>query len=435
MSRELKIGIFLACTLAIMAVFIFIVGDLGRLFQKPGYPLTATFDTAAGVDVGVLVRVAGIKVGRVKRIELVGTKARFTLVVMPSFHVPRGSRATQAILGLLGEKYIEILPGPGPGYYEPGSEIEGVTPISFDQIGNLFLSIGGEIKDLSATLKEMVNDESRKNVKDILQNMSAFTSDLDGFLAKNKDGLSRSIQGSSQAVQDFDRKVQEISGAMTEAIASVKGLAEDNRESVRTSLDRIKDILSRMDEVVRLMKETLDKIDKGEGTLGKLVREPGLYDRVEETVDKARSVLGPVSALRADLAFRTDYYGESDKLKSALSLAVWPNSTSLVLAGIASDPWRDRFTYSLQGGLRWNNFVPRAGIIESEFGAGLDYLAFRDRVVLSLEGFDFNRERNPRFRLFGRWTPFEHISILLGLDDVADERAREVFFGFGIHSR
>jgi len=161
MSRELKIGIFLACTLAIMAVFIFIVGDLGRLFQKPGYPLTVMFDTAAGVDVGVLVRVAGIKVGRVKRIELDGTKARFTLVITPSFRVPRGSRATQAALGLLGEKYIEILPGSGPGYCDPGDELEGLTPVGFDQIGKLFVSIGDEIKDVSATLKDMVGSESR----------------------------------------------------------------------------------------------------------------------------------------------------------------------------------------------------------------------------------------------------------------------------------
>jgi phospholipid/cholesterol/gamma-HCH transport system substrate-binding protein len=435
MSRELKIGIFLAVVLAIMAIFIFTVGDLGRLFQKPGYPLIVYFDTAAGVDEGVLVRVAGIKVGRVKKIALVGIRARFTLVITPSFQVPRGSRATQAILGLLGEKYIEILPGSGPGYCDPGDELEGLSPIGFDQIGKLFISIGGEIKDVSATLKEMVNDKSRKNVKDILQNMSEFTSELDEFLAKNKDGLGRSIQGSSQAIQDFDRKVQEISASLTEAVTAIKGIAEDNRESVRTSLTRIQELLSRMDEVVRLMKETMDKVDKGQGTLGKLVNEPGLYSRAEEAVDKARAVLDPISALRTDFSFRTDYYGESDKLKSALSLALWLNPKALVLAGVANDPWRDRFTYSLQSGLRWMNFVPRAGIIESEFGAGLDYLAFRDRVVLSLEGFDFNRDRNPRFRLFGRWMPFDHISILLGMDDVIERRAREVFFGIGIHSR
>ena len=435
MSRELKIGIFLAVVLAIMGVFIFTVGDLGRVFRKAGYQLTVTFDSAAGVDPGVLVRVAGIKVGRVKSIELVGTRAVFTLDIVPSFRVPRGSRATQSTLGLLGEKYIEIQPGEGPGYYEPGSELEGVSPVGFDRIGSLFVSIGAELKDLSATLKEMVGPESRANVKDLLGNMSAFSAELRDFMAVNKDGLSRSIQGTSQAVQDFDRTIASLSTKMTETLGAVQGLADENRESVRASLARIQEILSRMEEVVRLMKETLDKVDKGQGTLGKLVNEPGLYDRAEEAVDKVRTALDPVAGLRAEFGFGTDYYGKSDKLKSALSLALRPNPGTLVLAGIVHDPWRDRFTYSLQGGLRWMSLQPRAGIIESRFGVGLDYLAFRDRVVLSLEGIDFNRERNPRLRLFGRWRPFEHFSLLLGMDDVIESRAREVFFGFGIHSR
>jgi phospholipid/cholesterol/gamma-HCH transport system substrate-binding protein len=435
MRRELKIGIFLAFTLAVMAVFIFIVGDLGRLFQKSGYPLTVTFDTAAGVDVGVLVRVAGIKVGRVKQIELVGTRARFTLNITHSFHVPRGSRATQATLGLLGEKYIEILPGSGPGYFDPGDELEVVEPIGFEQIGSLFVSIGSEIKDLSATLKEMVNAESRKNVKDILQNLSTASADLDGLLAQNKDGLTRTIQGSGQVLQNVDQKVQEISASLTEAVRSLRGLAEDNREGVRASLDRINEILSKMDEAVRLMKGTLERIDRGEGTLGKLVREPELYDRAAEAVDKAGAALGPVSAFRAGLSFRTDYYGDSDKFKSALTLALWPNPKALLLAGISNDPWQDRFRYSLQGGLRWLNVVPRAGIIESSFGAGVDYLAFQDRLALSLEGFDFNRAGHPRLRLFGSWSPIAHLSLRAGLDDVMDKKAREVFIGFGIQSR
>jgi ABC-type transporter Mla subunit MlaD len=427
-SRELKIGVFLAVVLAIMAFFIFTVGDLGRVFRKPGYPLLATFDTAAGVDPGVLVRVAGIKVGRVKSIELVGTKARFTLEITPSFRVPLGSRATQSVLGLLGEKYIEIKPGDGPGYCEPGGELETTEPIGFDQVGSLFLSIGNEIKELSATLKDVAGPESRAGVKAILANMSAFSAELRDFMAANKDGLGRSIR-------DADRAIADLSARMTETLAAVRGLADDNRESVRTSLTRVQDVLSRMEEAVTLMKSTLDKVDKGQGTLGKLVNDPGLYGKAEETVDRVRTVLGPVAGMTAELGVEASYYGESDKLKGALSLALRPSPTALVLAGIVHDPWRDRFAYSLQGGLRWMGLRPRAGLIESEFGVGLDWLAFRDRVVLSLEGFDFNREGSPRLRLFGRWRPFDHLSVLLGMDDVVEDGGREVFFGVGVQSR
>ena len=254
-------------------------------------------------------------------------------------------------------------------------------------------------------------------------------------MAANKDGLGRSIQGTDRAVRELDRTIAALSAKMTEALDAVRGLADENREGVRTSLARIQDILSRMEEAVGLLKAALDKVDKGQGTLGKLVNEPGLYDRAEEAVDKVRTVLDPVAGMTAELGVEAAYYGESGKYKGALSLALRPTPKTLALAGIVHDPWRDRFTYALQGGLRWSNLQPRAGIIESEFGVGLDYLAFRDRVVLSVEGLDFNRESSPRLRLFGRWRPFDHLSVLLGLDDVVEDAGREVFFGVGIHSR
>lgn len=435
MSRELKIGIFLAAVLFIAGFFIFTIGDLGRVFRKPGYPLTVTFDSAAGVDPGVLVRVAGIKVGRVKSIALVGTRAKFTLEIVPSFRVPLGSRASQSTLGILGEKYIEIKPGAGPGYCEPGSELEGVSPIGFDQIGALFLSIGDEIKDLSATLKEMVGPDARSDVRATLGNLSAFSAELRDFMAANRDGLGRSIQGADRTLQELDRTIAALSAKVTDTLDGVQGLAGDNRESVRASLTRLQDILTRMEEAVGLLKKTLEKVDQGQGTLGKLVNEPELYSRAEETIDRVRTALDPVAGLTAELGVDAAYYEEGEKVKGALSLALRPTPATLALAGIVHDPWRDRFTYSLQGGLRWLNLQPRAGIIESEFGVGLDYLAFRDRLALSLEGFDFNRPDSPRLRLFGRWRPLDHLSLLAGLDDVIEDQGREFFVGVGIHSR
>ncbi|MGD2246136.1 MAG: MlaD family protein, partial [Candidatus Aminicenantes bacterium] len=129
MKREIKIGIFLTAALLLIAIFIFIVGDLGVLFRKPGYPLIVSYDSATGLEKRAVVRMAGVKVGYVRDIRLKRRKAEVELIISSGVFVPEGSRATLASIGLLGEKHIEILPGEGEESLEAGDTIEGVPPV------------------------------------------------------------------------------------------------------------------------------------------------------------------------------------------------------------------------------------------------------------------------------------------------------------------
>ena len=69
MKREVKIGIFLTGALLIMAVFIFIAGDLSTWFQKPGYELSVLFPSSTGLEKHAAVRLAGVKIGYVTDIR------------------------------------------------------------------------------------------------------------------------------------------------------------------------------------------------------------------------------------------------------------------------------------------------------------------------------------------------------------------------------
>jgi len=56
-------------------------------------------------------------------------------------------------------------------------------------------------------------------------------------------------------------------------------------------------------------------------------------------------------------------------------------------------------------------------LIESQFGAGLDWYILNSRFALSAEAFDFNRDPRPQFRLYGRIYPVKNLYLLVGLDD------------------
>src|SRR5262245_14972560 len=112
MSRAFRLGVFIVCTLAILAAGIFLIGDRQLLFSST-YVLKATFKNVSGLGNGADVRVGGIHQGTVTRIELPHQPDGDMTVVM------KLKRATAKVIradsiasiqaeGLLGAKYVEI---------------------------------------------------------------------------------------------------------------------------------------------------------------------------------------------------------------------------------------------------------------------------------------------------------------------------------------
>lgn len=429
-AQEIKIGLFLAIGLAILALFIFVVGDFSTLFKKKGYTLYTYFDTVAGLERKTVIRMAGVKVGVVEAIKLKGNRAEVAMDINPEVEIGRDSKATLASLGLLGEKYIEIMPGDVGAVAQHGDTIGSLPPVSFDQLGMILSSVGDDIKDTSKALRDLLGEgEARINLKEILQNLSSASAELNEFFGENKPFLTRSLEKSSQAIENFDRNVTSISQNLDELILLLKNTVEENRGSLKDNLEGLEDVISKMEEALKSLNESLEKIKKGEGTLGKLIENPELYEKADKTIQDAQEIIAPVSSLRMDAGLKAEYFAKSELFRGTLSLGLWPSPDKFLLAQVVQDPWQDKFTYSAQGGIRLGVFAPRAGILESKFGVGLDLYAFRDRVVFTLEGFDFNRNSRPHFRAWTSVVAAKSIHILFGLDDFTLSENREFYLG------
>jgi phospholipid/cholesterol/gamma-HCH transport system substrate-binding protein len=435
MRREFKIGIFLAGTFVILAVFIFVAGDLSTWFQKPGYELSVFFSSATGLEKHAAARLAGVKIGYVKDIRLDQRKARVVLSIWPKYQVPRGSRATLASLGLVGERYIEIRPSEETEFLKPGETIEAGTTIGFDQIGELAASIGDELKAVSQSIREMTDEEARENLSGILKNLNTFTEELGQFVAANKGELETGLRSISQSAREFDRKIGAVSASLDETIRAVKAIATENQGSIQSNLQKIEDVLTELQESVRLLRNSLEKIDRGEGTVGKLVQDPKLYEEARETVGAVKRTVEPLSRMRATGHFRADYLNETRKYRGAISAGFYLTPRSYLLGQVVDDPRQEGFVYSAQAGTRFGAVAPRAGIIESEFGAGIDFLALGDRLMFSLEGFDFERDGGPRLRLTAQFALVRYLHLVLGIDDFGSDSRREVYFGLGLGTR
>jgi len=299
-------------------------------------------------------------------------------------------------------------------------------------MGTLLASIGSQIQQTAESLNQIVGGDSGSHFKETLQNLSSLSADLKELVGNSKDDLDRSLQTTSRAIETFDQKVGEVSKNLEELISLVRETVGENRENIKINLEGIKELIEKIEESLTLLNESLEKINKGEGSLGKMINEPQLFEEARDTMDEAQRILHPLSKLRLGLGLRTDYLGESELLRSILTFQLWPMEDKYLLGQIIHDPGLDKFTYSAQGGVRWGPFSPRAGIMESKFGAAVDYYVFQDRFMISFESYDFNRRPRPRMRLWTRYEVSRYLYLLLGIEDFTLAPQREVFFGFGL---
>jgi phospholipid/cholesterol/gamma-HCH transport system substrate-binding protein len=411
-------------------VFIFVVGDISTLFEREGYLLYTYFDSVAGLERKTVVRMAGVKVGEVENITLKESRAEVAMSINPKIQISVDSKASLASLGLLGEKYIEISPGLENTMVQPGGTIGSLPPVSFDQLGIILSSVGDDIKSTSKAMRDLLGEgEARVNIKEILQNLSSVSAELRALISESKPNITQSLEKSADAIETFEQSVREIAKNLDELILLLKDTVEENRGNLKGNLEEIDDLIRRAEDTVNRFDDELEKIKKQQGTLGKLVNDPSLYQDAEKIVDRVQDIIDPVSSFRWDLGLRAEYFAQSEFFKGTLSLGFWPAPDKFLLAQVVSDPWQDKFTLSAQGGIRWGGFAPRVGILESKIGVGLDLYTFQDRVIFSLEGFDFNREPGPYFRAWTSLVASKSIHFLLGVSDFTLSKNREVYFG------
>lgn len=116
-----------AAVLAAAIGFLVYAGQSTGLTGDSGsYPLVASFRSAQGVSVGTDVRMAGVKVGTVTRLELNPQTffADARIAVRNGIELPDDSAILISSEGLLGGNFVELVPGGSLLNLEPGAEIE-----------------------------------------------------------------------------------------------------------------------------------------------------------------------------------------------------------------------------------------------------------------------------------------------------------------------
>lgn len=190
-SFELKVGTFILIGIVILFIIVFSIGDIN--ISRTGYRIKVYFTFASGIGPAAPVRLAGVGVGKVDGIHLVYdenekiTKAEVNVWIQDGTKIEEDALPTINTLGLLGEKYIEIVPGtPGKPILKAGDSIKGKDPVSMEKVtenlANLSSSVNvivDKIKSGEGTIgKLLMEDAVYDDLKSITGNFKEFSEDI-----------------------------------------------------------------------------------------------------------------------------------------------------------------------------------------------------------------------------------------------------------------
>jgi phospholipid/cholesterol/gamma-HCH transport system substrate-binding protein len=202
---ELKVGLFVAAGLAILIVFVLLIGDFKN--RVSAYNVSFQFNFINGVRNGAPVRFAGVDVGQVTKINIVPSPADHTTKIMivgivrNDIKIPVDSQVWVNTLGILGEKYIDIMPGKNYGDFVPaGATMIGNDPVAMHEFGELAKSI---IQKLDASITE---------IKGVVGSVDNLTKNLDDGVTriKNKEGTVGKLLYDDRLYNDLDALVNDI---------------------------------------------------------------------------------------------------------------------------------------------------------------------------------------------------------------------------------
>jgi phospholipid/cholesterol/gamma-HCH transport system substrate-binding protein len=280
-SNELLVGLLLLVGGAI-AVFGSIWLVRGRLSQ--GYPLYARFPWGAGLKPGQPVLLAGVTAGSVADVEYdpKGT-VRVTLRMTKGFQVPKGSTAQSIPVGFFGDRAIAIEPVIGAREFiaEGDSVVVSKSGATTDEVIATGDSIARDIRAITLPLRQQLADSGGvQDIREILRSTSALTKQLNGVIIAQNVQLTAAMTSVNRSLRALERTAASLDSVRVDSLTRNAGRATANVAAITDSLQH----------TMQSLNATMSRLERGEGTAGKLLTDTLLYNDVRRLVSRLDSV-------------------------------------------------------------------------------------------------------------------------------------------------
>lgn len=270
-SLESRLGIFVALAVVAGVVIIEMLGGPEHFMR--GYKLYALFNNVQELKVGDRVKMAGVEVGRIEKIDLQDEKARVTMKMKTGAQVHTDSTATVKFAGLMGQNFVSI------DFGNPKS------PLATD--GTVLPS--KEQPDLSVVMEKI--DNVATGVENLTKtfsglNMDQYLGPFVDFMKANQVPLTQTISN----INSVSYQVSHGEGTVGKLIYS-----DELYNSALTTVTNLQSTLADAQTTLNHARSIVDQVNAGQGTAGMLVKDPALYNETTASMRNLRQVLEKIN--------------------------------------------------------------------------------------------------------------------------------------------
>jgi phospholipid/cholesterol/gamma-HCH transport system substrate-binding protein len=462
-TQAAKVGIFLLVSLAaIYLVFRAIDKGTGA---GSGYTVHAYLKDATGLANHSRVTIAGIAVGQIDSIQLEGGKARLNVKVNKDVDLYDNATIGKKSALVLGESAV-ILTNGTPDYrkLKNGDEITHV--IEFTEAADVLDEVKQIADRVKAVAEQLANSigsqQGGQNMAAILKNLADATGAMNDTIRENRAYVNETLRNVAGITQNG---APEIAGIL----ANIREITEQLREltaatqagkqpgELRETVDNLRAASKSLDSALSHADVVAGRLDRGEGTLGRLSKDETLINEVQGVAEGVNDYVGGLTRLQTIIGLRTDYNFLANSIKTYVSLRLQPREDKYYEIEIINDPrgltsfqqtntqttnpmfppayqtttetTTNSLLFSFQFARRLGPLTGRFGIKESTGGVGLDLHLLQDRFELVNDLFGFGVQITPRYRAYIGYEFIHRLWLIGGVDHVFESDLRDYFLG------
>ena len=428
MSAEAKVGAFAVGGLMALSSAMYAVGDF-HLGADDDMTLYAGFRQVVGLRDQSSVQLSGVPIGNVAEIKNDGAGVTVTLKVNPDVKIPKNSAVAIASTGVMGEKFINILPSRDDGnYLQNGDYLYGNEDADMNSMFDAMNKVMGKVETLLETVQTILGDktlqtsivEMSKNMKDASANMNKLMGSLAKISTDNEGNVAQMMNQLNATLASVTRSMETVEH-MANNIDKFAGNPQTVAD-LQTTLKNISDTTKNVASMAENMNKFAGDPKVAEDLKATVSNARSISERADKILGKVQGASDKISKIDIKPSVEVLYSGKKSDWNTNLNVAVASGDTALHLG---AEDIGDGTKLNAQIGKKFNDIGARAGIIAGKPGVGLDgYIGKNFKV--SAEGYDFN---DFKVRLKSQYKVADSTYILGEWHDVNHKDNRAAYVG------
>lgn len=272
-SKYNEVAIGLSVTLATLVVIVAILWLGKSNFLVKGLHIHLIVSDAQGLSVGDEVHFRGLSIGTVQSAEFQDGKILIKLKLEHDSHIPKDSRFSIVDAGLLGGKIVRIESGVSDSYLKTGAVVAGEPAKGFMSMLKETDSMKKKIDSVLINIDRLTGETTAERVTSTLNDLDLFLKDFKSLLQRNRKQITELIDNLNAISKENKKPVQEILATLS-----------NQSETISASMRTIHSSAMKLDSLLAGMQS-------GEGTIGKLLTDHGLYDNMNQSFAQLDSLL------------------------------------------------------------------------------------------------------------------------------------------------